>query len=114
MPAAHLSIFLKKSIFDELDGFDENFKISSDFDFLCRMYKVTQNFYKFKNNVGEFHLGGVSGKSERFLEDHYILRKNNVNLVNACFITLLKYAGFFVRHFFLNRIKLIAKNNKAK
>ena len=77
MPAAHMSIFVRKSIFNEIGGFDENLKISSDFDFVNRLLAHSQKYYSIKKTVGEFYLGGVSENITRLQEDLIVLWKNN-------------------------------------
>jgi len=112
MPAAHLSIFVRKKLFDSLGGFNQNFSISADYDFVSRMYRKTQNIYTFKNKVGKFFLGGISGNPERFIEDFKILRMNQVNFFFALFITIKKYFGYaldFIIPKNLKQLRLLSK-----
>tara|TARA_B100000242_G_scaffold280038_1_gene239050 strand:+ start:19229 stop:20005 length:777 start_codon:yes stop_codon:yes gene_type:complete len=105
MPAAHLSIFVRKQLFESLGGFNQDFSISADYDFVSRMYKKTQNIYTFKNKVGRFFLGGISGNPKRFIEDFKILRSNQVNLFSALFITIKKYFGYALGFIIPKRLK---------
>ncbi len=105
MPAAHLSIFVKKDLFEKLGGFNKNFSISADYDFVSRLYEKTKRFHTFKNIVGKFYLGGVSGNPKRFIEDFKILRRNQVSFFFASMITLKKYVSYALDFIIPNQLK---------
>lgn len=108
MPVAHMSIFVRKSIFNEIGGFNENLKISSDFDFVNKLLLRSQKYYRIKRTVGEFYLGGVSGSISRFREDLFVLRKYNPSK-NFYILMLKKYLSYFLGLILPMRIKTFIK-----
>jgi glycosyltransferase involved in cell wall biosynthesis len=77
MPAAHMSFFVKKSIFNSIGNFDLSYEISSDFDFINRLFRHTSKYLIIKISIGKFFLGGISSSYKTYCEDFLILRKNN-------------------------------------
>ena len=108
MPAAHMSIFVRKSIFNEIGGFDEDLKISSDFDFVNRLLAHSQKYYSIKKTVGEFYLGGVSGNIARLQEDLIVLRKHNPSK-NLHVLMLRKYLSYCLGVVIPLRLRVLMK-----
>ena len=88
MPAPHLSVFVKKTIFNQLNGFDEQFSLSSDYDFLIRLIVISKKVFYFKNPVGVFRLGGKSGSFRTHLENFLVFRKHKYSIVFSFYHTL--------------------------
>ena len=88
MPAPHLSVFVKKTIFNQLNGFDEQFSLSSDYDFLIRLIAISKKVFYFKNPVGVFRLGGKSGSFLTHLENFLVFRKHKYSIVFSFYHTL--------------------------
>ena len=59
IPFMHPSVVVKRSIFNEIGGFNLNYKIASDCDFLMRMLAGYSNFIYIENGV-VMRAGGVS------------------------------------------------------
>jgi glycosyltransferase involved in cell wall biosynthesis len=80
----HTSIFYKKSLFDKVGLFDEQYKVASDFEHMNRIFRNKKiNFFYFDEYILMMDSGGLSGKS--FL---------NVVLQNIDNIKImLKYGG---------------------
>ena len=108
MPAAHMSIFVRRSIFNEIGGFDENLKISSDFDFVNRLLAHSQKYYSIKKTVGEFYLGGVSENITRLQEDLIVLRKHNPSK-NLHVLMLRKYLSYCLGVVIPVRLRVLMK-----
>ena len=87
MPAPHLSVFVKKSLFDELNGFDESYFLSSDYDFLLRLMKKSKNIFYFLRPVGAFRLGGLSGSFETHVENFFVFRNHKFSMIFSLFHT---------------------------
>lgn len=51
-----IGTFFKKIVWEKLDGFDVNYKYSSDFDFMLRSYLTNFIFKKIRHPVGAFRL----------------------------------------------------------
>ena len=48
---AHTSLFIKKKIINKIGLYNEKFKISSDFDYMIRLFKIKNIKYKFLNKT---------------------------------------------------------------
>ena len=48
---AHTSLFIKKKIINKIGLYNEKFKISSDFDYMIRLFKIKNIRYKFLNKT---------------------------------------------------------------
>ena len=111
MPAPHLTVFVKKIIFDELGGYDLKFRISSDYDFLLRLSKNTSNFVYWEEPIGAFRLGGISGSFKIYLENYKIGIKHKIPKLQMIFITLWFLSKHFLKVLLPNRIvKKISRN----
>ena len=99
MPA-HTSLFLKKKIFKQLNYYSSEYKISSDYDFIFKLFK--NNIYKIRYMnmyIAIMRDGGDSSVkiSKKLLEDYSILKKNNLGFRSLLFKTLYKIPQFFHR-----------------
>ena len=93
-------MFIKKD-FANLQ-FDENYKISGDYDWTIRLVKLTSNV-KYLNFVTiKMRIGGQSNKSLKNLllksyEDFQIIRKNKIgNIFTLILKNILKIKQFFI------------------
>ena len=96
----HPTMFIKKD-FANLQ-FDENYKISGDYDWTIRLVKLTSNV-KYLNFVTiKMRIGGQSNKSLKNLllksyEDFQIIRKNKIgNIFTLILKNILKIKQFFI------------------
>ena len=89
----HPTLYVKRECFKELEGFNTNYKISSDYDFILRLFSnknyMTHYIPKVLINMS---VGGASNKSfkniiKKSLEDFNILRCNGSSIISS-FITL--------------------------
>ena len=65
---AHTSIFIKKAI-NKVGIYNEKFKISSDFDYMIRLFKTKNIKYKFLNNTNLImRTGGISSNLKIYLQ----------------------------------------------
>ena len=62
----HPSLFVKKSVYDAIGGYYPNFKISSDYEFMFRAFKVNgYRAYHLNQFIVNMRVGGESTKSLR-------------------------------------------------
>ena len=74
----HPSTFVSRKVYEELNGYDETYRLSSDYDFLLRAYKKQYSFQEIKASLAVFRIGGVSNMNcDSFKEGYQILLKNN-------------------------------------
>jgi len=62
IPFMHPSVVIKRTIFNELGGFDLNYKIASDCDFLLKMISKV-NVFCYINDCVVMRVGGISDSS---------------------------------------------------
>lgn len=81
----HQATFVPRKIYEEIGGFDEDYKVSADFEWICRaMYKG----YKIKwidEIVSVYSLGGRSNSLQGVIDEYCISRKY-MELTNDAFI----------------------------
>jgi len=89
MPAPHMSVFVKRALFKNLGGYDLQYSVSSDYDFLLRLMKLSKNVYVLPKVIGAFKLGGISGSFKTHIENFYIFRKHGFPIFISIFHTAL-------------------------
>lgn len=82
MPA-HPTLFLRREVYEKIGGFDEQFKIAADYDFMLRLFKNYTNILYTPKLLYKMRVGGVSNRSLKNIlakskEDLAIIRKNKV------------------------------------
>ena len=82
----HPTLFIRKSFIEKNEIFyDENFKISSDYDFIIRLFsKANARIFFLNKFTIKMRFGGESNKNIKNLiikmkEDFQILKKNKLN-----------------------------------
>lgn len=111
MPAPHLSVFVKKTIFLDLGGYDLNFKISSDYDFLLRLSEKYKNISYGNEPIGAFRLGGLSSSYKIHFENFFIGIKHDVPKLQMALITAWYLFRNLLKQILPNKItKILSKN----
>jgi glycosyltransferase involved in cell wall biosynthesis len=111
MLAPHLSVFVKKTIFLELGGYDLNFKISSDYDFLLRLAEKYKNISYGNEPIGAFRLGGLSSSYKIYFENFNIGVKHDVPILKMALITSWYLFRNSLKRTLPNKIiKILSKN----
>lgn len=80
----HPTVFIKKEVFKKIGNYNTNYKISSDYDFLIRVfrnYNIRKHYIK--KTLIKMRIGGTSNKSitnlfRKTYEDFKIIKKNKV------------------------------------
>ena len=101
MPA-HPTFFLKRGVYDKHGGFNLNYSISSDYDFMIRV--LNDNSLKFcylPRVISKMRVGGSSNRSlknilKKSREDYIIIKKNKV----GNFITLVRKNFLKINQYF--------------
>lgn len=78
----HPTLYLKKSIYDAYGGFDLNFKIAADYDFILRIFKQSQLKFRYlPKTIVKMRVGGVSNRSVKNIiqktREDYLAISNN-------------------------------------
>jgi len=98
----HPTVFLKKNVFNKIGYYNTNFKISSDYDFLIRVFKNNDIKKKYvKKTLVKMRIGGKSNSSikniiNKSLEDLSIIKKNKI----GGFLTLFNKNFSKINQFF--------------
>ncbi|MDO9006023.1 MAG: glycosyltransferase [Aquabacterium sp.] len=80
----HLTCAVRKSVLQQLQGFDESYRICADRDLMIRLQQANASFSFHDDVVSIFELGGVSSGRSTKMENLEINRKHR-------FIGLLRY-----------------------
>jgi len=80
----HPTLYCKKTIYDQYGLYNEQFKISADYDYILRIFKqpeISKTYYPaviVKMNVGGVSNGSIKGIIRKTKEDLLALRLNKV------------------------------------
>lgn len=90
MPA-HPTLFLKREVYEKYGGFDLDFKIAADYDFMLRVLKIGIKVKYLPKVLYKMRVGGESNKSIKNIirksrEDFRALKKNGVGGVGSLLI----------------------------
>ena len=98
----HTTVFFKKDLLEKIGYYDESFRISSDYDFIIRLFKKDnlKIFYLDKFTV-KMRSGGISNKSIKNIfvkmsEDIKIMKKFKLNSIKAILIKNLSKIKQFI------------------
>jgi glycosyltransferase involved in cell wall biosynthesis len=80
----HPTLFLKREIYEKFGNFDENMKISADYDFILRIMKSPEIYYHyFPTVITKMKMGGASSSlqniKQKMKEDILALKKNKIS-----------------------------------
>jgi len=96
MPYHHQSMIVRKNVFDKTGLFNLQYKISMDFDWVCRLHKHRlKGFYWNKEPVVKMDGGGISA-----LKEHLVIWESLRALRDNQLLTLKNLYGISVRTFF--------------
>jgi len=100
----HPTLYLKKKVYEKHGFFDLNYKISSDYDFMTKIFKDnTFNFKYIPKVITKMRVGGISNKNIKnvlikTLEDYKVIYKNG----SGGIITLLRKNTSKIKQFIKN------------
>ncbi len=69
MPMGHPTVFVKKSVYDRLGGFDTSYRIVADHELMLRFYTSGVKFFETDAVLSNFRLTGISSKNRRAVMD---------------------------------------------
>ncbi|WP_343304442.1 glycosyltransferase family 2 protein [Chitinophaga niabensis] len=78
MPLPHPGLMVKKTVFDELGGFNEKYRYAADYDFILRLVKKYNGIFSDKVMI-DFYMGGASSNKAILLENNSIRKNNHSN-----------------------------------
>lgn len=98
MICSHQAMIMRKSVIQEMNGFDLRYKVSSDFDLTLRCYLRGKTFKYIDINVAIFDCAGVSNGINA-TKEAYMLRKNNhsINFIGNSFIYITALAKHYLK-----------------
>lgn len=105
-PIGHPTMFSTKKMLDELNGFDESFKIAGDFDLITRALLSEKRSVYVKECIVAFRLGGVSSPSKRLKEENVRVIETNCGVPHKQAVRAAQYG-------FLPKKTLLALLNKT-
>lgn len=73
----HQSVFIKKTLFEEIGLYDEDLKIVSDWKFfILALFKYNCSYKKVDETLSTYYLGGLSSKINNFEERNSVIREH--------------------------------------
>lgn len=79
MNISHPTVFIKRSIYNEYGGFNQNYRSASDYEMMLRLYISNINIRFVPHILTYFRLGGFSQKQERInIEESYQISKSYI------------------------------------
>ena len=85
----HPTLYLRRSVYERLGGFDTRFKIAADYDFMLRVItQLSGQMIYLPHVLVRMRLGGISNRSlgmmlRKSYEDYRILRSNKIGGLGA-------------------------------
>jgi hypothetical protein len=92
----HPTLYVKKRCFDEIGYFNLEYKISSDYDFMLKLFSNSKFKSRYVSRTFiKMRLGGVSNNSlgnvlRKSYEDWCVLRKNGFNMLHSLIVLFFK------------------------
>lgn len=105
-PIGHQTMFSTKQMLEELNGFDESFRITGDFDLITRALLSEKRSVYVKECIVAFRLGGVSSPSKRLKEENVRVIETNCGVSHKQSVRAVEYG-------FLPKKTLLALLNKT-
>ena len=105
-PFGHPTMFSKKDMLENLNGFDESYRITGDFDLIMRALLHGYRSVEVNESIVAFRQGGASSSSEQ-------LRKENVRVIETNCGISHKQAIRAAEHKFLPKKALLALLDKT-
>ena len=100
----HPTLFLKKNIYHKYGLFDLNYSISSDYEFILRIFKnKSLKFTYIPNVISKMRIGGASNRNikniiNKTIEDYRALKSNNIGNL----FSLIRKNTSKIKQFFIN------------
>jgi len=116
----HPSMVVRKSVFEQLQGFNDNYRIAGDFDFVVRMIKENITGYYMPLVVNKMDGAGVSTQQEwlSIKESRQSLLSNEMYKGRTRFAFYVRCSNYFIKGLLdmlhLNRLKLFIKRLKLQ
>ena len=98
MICSHQAMIMRKSVIQEMNGFDLRYKVSSDFDLTLRCYLSAKTFKYIDVNIAIFDCSGVSNGINA-TKEAFMLRKNNhsINFIENSFIYITALTKHYLK-----------------
>lgn len=84
----HQAVIMKRSVIENLGGFNTNYKITADFDLIQRAYLANFKFKQIPVIISNFYLGGVSSNNIKTYIEWWKVCKNNHSVKYPSFVLL--------------------------
>ncbi|MFV0313146.1 MAG: glycosyltransferase family 2 protein [Dysgonomonas sp.] len=101
--SSHQSFMMKRCIFENLDGFNSEYRIFGDFDLIQRAYLKGYKFKETKEVISIFYVGGVSTNNIKAEKERYKILKRNKSVrypFFICFYVAVKKLLLKIKHLY--------------
>jgi glycosyltransferase involved in cell wall biosynthesis len=94
------AVFIKKSVFEKVDGLNEKYRIASDFDLLCKVFEGNYLIKKIDLTICDYDGGGISSDLKKSYWDTGRIIKDRYGIFTSYFYKLLASAKLFLSIFY--------------
>ena len=77
MSILHPATFVSKATYDKIGGFDEQYRLSADYDFVLRAHLAGCRFHYLDRSLTVFRIGGATSMDCRTYEEGYAILKTH-------------------------------------
>lgn len=89
MPFPHPGLAVRREIMKDIGGFNTEFRLAADYNFILKMLSVTRNGFFFNQVLVDFFAGGQS-HNLAIIKENYFVRKSNFGFSISLFIYLIR------------------------
>lgn len=97
MPYLHPTIFIRAEVYKKLGLYSTEYKLSSDYDFTLKLAFSDLENIRLDFPTGVFRLGGQSGGTKSYIENHNLLISHNVNPIIVYLNTFILFFKMYLR-----------------
>jgi len=114
-PFPHPGLYVKRSVFNEVCGFDLRYKIVADKDFIVKLLRASSRGVILKDITANFVRGGVSGTMACYREDKLLALNYGVSSLTANYWLLVDLCmNFLVRIIPLKPLRMIRRFRRQR
>jgi glycosyltransferase involved in cell wall biosynthesis len=110
VPFPHPSLYVKKSVFEEIGVYDTSFKLNADYDFILRLLSFDYKSTYLNESVASYRDGGKSSGIRTFTERKRVWKKHRVSFIKREYFAISSVLKLLLYRLFpLSVIKIFKK-----
>lgn len=89
MPFPHPGLAVRRKIMEDIGGFNTEFRLAADYNFILKMLSFTRNGFFFNQVLVDFFAGGQS-HNLAIINENYLVRKSNFGFSLSLYVYLIR------------------------